>query len=56
MSLGGVWKRFPMCVCICVVFLWIMHGSLDLQIFFSTKTTLKLGLTALFTYLKIVLL
>ena len=33
-----------------------VHCSRDPQILFSAKKTLKLGLTALFTYLKIILL
>ena len=33
-----------------------MHCLLDLQVFFSAKKTLKLGPTALFTHLKIILL
>ena len=34
----------------------LVHCSRDLQILFSTKTTLKLGLIVLFTHLKIILL
>ena len=47
-------------VCICAVpcvFQWVpctVHGTC--KYFFSTKTTLKLGPTTLFTYLKIILL
>ena len=33
-----------------------MHYLQDLQIFFSGKKTLKLDVTVLFTYLKIILL
>ena len=34
----------------------LMHCSWDPQVFFLAKTTLKLGLMALFTHLKIILL
>ena len=56
-----VWiPRFFLNVCICAipcVFQWVpctVHGTC--KYFFSTKTTLKLGPTTLFTYLKIILL
>ena len=40
----------------CVFLVGLVHYSRDLQILFSAKKTLKLGLTALFTHLKIILL
>ena len=40
----------------CGFLLGLVHCSRDPQILFSTKTTLKLGFTTLFTHLKIILL
>ena len=40
----------------CIFLVGLVHCLWDLQVLFSTKTTLKLGPTALFTHLKIILL
>ena len=43
--------------CVCVLHkVGPVHYSRDLQVLFSAKTTLKLGLMVLFTHLKIILL
>ena len=46
-------------VCVCALYAFCMgpvRCSRDPQVLFSAKTTLKLGLTTLFTHLKIILL
>ena len=54
---------FFVCMCVCVEkhVLWLSSGSRALfmgptNLFFLTKFLLKMGLTSLFTYLKIILL